>query len=216
MIYKSMRCGRFAERNRAASPRRKGSIDQTSALKYVFAAIDRTTKLVPLYKIGKRNADLADNFMRELRMRVSTPVPQLTTDGWHIFRDAVEQAFGCDVHYQVQIKDYYGPASGDQHRYSPPKVKKVRKETVSGSPQNASTAHVERQNLTLRMRQRRFTRLTNAYSKKLRNLKAAVALHYGDYNFCRVHETIGVTPAMEAGVTDRLWTLEEFCEELGV
>lgn len=149
-------------------------------------------------------------------MRVKTPVPQLTTDGWHIFKDAVEKAFGCDVHYQMQIKEYYSPGAGHQHRYSPPRVKKVYRKTVSGSPLNASTAHVERQNLTLRMRQRRFTRLTNAYSKKLKNLKAAVALHYGEYNFCRVHDSLGVTPAMEAGVLDRLWTLNELCEEIGL
>lgn len=179
-----------------------------------MSAMDRRTKLVPLFKIGKRNSEFAQEFMKELRWRVTTPIPQLTTDGWKPFKDAVEEAFGCDVHYQMQTKEYYGPASGHQHRYSPPKVKKVKKQTISGIPINASTAHIERQNLTLRMRQRRFTRLTNGFSKKLRNLKAAVALHYCDYNFCRIHETIKVTPAIEAGITNKFWNLQNLCEEI--
>jgi hypothetical protein len=138
---------------------------------------------------------------------------QLSSDGLKIYVDAVEESFGADVDY-AQIVRFCEAEPTGPGRYSPPKVVAVEKSYVTGRPDLniTSTSYVERQNLTMRMTIRRFTRLTNAFSKKLENLKAAVALHFAHYNFVRVHRSLRVTPAMEAGISGRIWTLRELME----
>jgi hypothetical protein len=135
---------------------------------------------------------------------------QITTDGHRVYADAVEGAFGMEVDYAMLVK-VFGRADDKDTRYSPPQVIDVRLAVISGDPdpRHISTSYVERQNLTMRMSMRRFTRLTNAFSKKLDNLKAAVSLHYMHYNFCRIHQTLRVTPAMQAGLATHVWSLEE-------
>jgi len=181
---------------------------------YTFVGIDRETKLIASYLVGKRDGWNADSFMLDLSARLAPGVrPQLSSDGFDAYPRAVEGAFGCDVDYGIVVKDY-GVEDAGRGRYSPPKVLSVEKFIITGRPDEdeINTSHVERQNLTMRMCMRRLTRLTNAFSKKLDNLKAAVALHFAWYNFVRVHATVRVTPAMEAGITDRLWTLGDLLD----
>jgi IS1 family transposase len=176
---------------------------------YVFVALDADSKLVPVFKIGKRDGETALATMTELSRRVSRRL-QLTTDGFKPYISSVEESFGADVDYAQLIKEF-GPEDPDRARYAPPVVIGVTQVVVNGSPNKSdiSTSYVERQNLTIRMMCRRLTRLTNAFSKKLKNLKAAMALHFAYYNFCRVHTTLRMTPAMAAGVADRIWNLSE-------
>ena len=138
---------------------------------------------------------------------------QLTTDGFTPYVNAVEESFGSDVDY-AQLEKHYEAENAGPGRYSPPRVSEVVSTPINGNPDpgHISTSYVERQNLTIRMMCRRFTRLTNAFSKKLENLKAALALHFASYNFCRVHTTLRVTPAMAAGITERVWGLEELLD----
>jgi hypothetical protein len=138
------------------------------------------------------------------------PTRQLTTDGFRPYLPAVEDAFGADVDYAMLIKTYTETGQSDK-RYSPGEIVNALPVPVSGEPKPwlISTSHIERQNLTTRMQLRRFTRLTNAFSKKLENLKAALALHFAWYNFCRIHSTLRVTPAMAAGIADSVWHLSE-------
>ncbi len=147
--------------------------------------------------------------MEDLASRVTTRI-QITTDGHRAYAEAVEGAFGMDVDYAMLIK-LYGTPSAPDTRYSPGEVIGTETKVISGRPdaRYVSTSYVERQNLTMRMSMRRFTRLTNAFSKKLENLEAAVALHFMYYNFCRVHQTLRVTPAMEEGIANHVWTIEE-------
>jgi len=151
-------------------------------------------------------------FMKDLASRVVS-VPQLTTDGLHWYLDAVDHAFGIDVHFAPLVKRYAGGTSGvyAENRYSPAKFVSCSKEVIRGNPdeRHISTSFVERQNLTMRMSMRRFARLTNGFSKKYANHCASIALHFAHYNFCRVHQTLRVTPAMEARLTDNVWSLEE-------
>jgi hypothetical protein len=153
-------------------------------------------------------------FATELRARV-VGAPQITTDGHKAYLEAIERAFGARVRYAQILKEYRGDEAGgasrDDVRYSRGRVKRSVKRIILGAPDETriSTSYVERSNLTTRMGMRRFTRLTNAFSKRLENLRAAVALHFAHYNLCRVHQTLRVTPAMEAGVTDRVWSLDE-------
>lgn len=135
---------------------------------------------------------------------------QLTTDGMRKYLDAVEDAFAANIDYAMLVK-LYGPDPEGEKRYSPAKCIGAEKQVIQGKPdsRHISTSHVERQNLTMRMGMRRFTRLTNGFSKKVENLESALALHYMHYNFARVHRTLGVTPAMVAGVADHVWSLEE-------
>jgi IS1 family transposase len=174
---------------------------------YVFVAMDAETKLIPSFIVGKRNAENAFYLMRDLEGRIKTRV-QLTTDGFRPYVDAVEDTFGADVDYAMLVK-IYGDAGGVERRYSPGEIINARPIPVTGDPKPwlISTSHIERQNLTIRMQLRRFTRLTNAFSKKLENLKAALALHFAWYNFCRVHSSLRVTPAMAAGVAGEIWPL---------
>lgn len=174
-----------------------------------WVAIDAETNLVPCWMLGGRDANAARAFIDDLASRLATRV-QLTTDGHKAYMNAVEGAFGCDIDYAILIK-LYGNEPEAEVRYSPAQCIGSRTEIIMGSPQpeHISTSYVERQNLTMRMCMRRFTRLTNAFSKKIENHAAAVALHFMHYNFVRIHQTLRVTPAMAAGVTDRLWEMRD-------
>jgi IS1 family transposase len=180
---------------------------------WVFVAMDADTKLVASFRIGKRTWENTSDFMEDLYTRIEDGNRvQLTTDGFHFYRQAVPKAFDLDVDFAQLVKLYgdYGQhdAAG---RYSPSPIVEVISKVRTGdpNPKYISTSFVERQNLTMRMQMRRFTRLTNAFSKKLENLKAAVALHFAFYNFCRIHASLRVTPAMQAGITDHVWGLNE-------
>jgi len=175
---------------------------------WTWTALCADTKLVPSWLVGTRDADSAYVFMQDLAERLPYRV-QLTTDGHGAYLSAVEGAFGSEVDYAQLIK-LYGTAP-DETRYSPPSCIGARRNVVSGFPrtEHVSTSYVERQNLTMRMHMRRFTRLTNAFSKKLENLEHALALHYLNYNFRRVHQTLGITPACAAGKARHAWSVEE-------
>jgi IS1 family transposase len=176
---------------------------------WTWVALDPDTKLVPCWFVSSRDAGAANHFMHDLAGRLAHRV-QLTTDGHKPYLTAVEDAFGSDIDYAMLVK-IYGAERAGEARYSPAQCMGARKAVISGKPERAhiSTSHTERQNLTMRMSMRRFTRLTNAFSKKIENHEAAVALHYMHYNFARVHQTLRVTPAMEAGISDHVWSLEE-------
>lgn len=176
---------------------------------WTWTALDADTKLIVTYLVGGRDADCAVEFLDNLRQRLANRV-QLTTDGHKAYLNAVEDVFGADVDYAKLVKIYGAPSDG-QRRYSPPECIGARKDHVTGSPdmQHVSTSYVERQNLTMRMSMRRFTRLTNAFSKKWDNHVHAIALYFYHYNFCRIHKTLRVTPAMEAGLTDRVWSFDD-------
>jgi IS1 family transposase len=176
---------------------------------WVYVALDADTKLVPSYFVGKRSSENTQAFMRDVRQRIADQRIQLTTDAFIFYTKAVEHSFGGDADY-AQLKKLYGDyGQHGNERYSPSPITEVISKTISGVPDPAhvSTSYVERQNLTIRMQMRRFTRLTNAFSKKLENLKAACALHFAHYNFCRVHSSLRVTPAMAASVTSEVWPL---------
>lgn len=179
---------------------------------WTWVALDADTRLVPTFKVGKRDAVTAQAFMDDLQSRLLNRI-QLGSDGLNLYVQAVEESFGADVDYAQIVKSYEAEPIGPG-RYSPPKVGSVQKEYIAGNPDlgKASTSFVERQNLTMRMAMRRFTRLTNAFRKKADNLKAAVALHFAHYNFVRVHKTLKVTPAMEAGVETSLWPVQGLLE----
>jgi IS1 family transposase len=178
---------------------------------YTWTAMCADTKLIPSFLVGKRDAAFADIFMKNVASRLKNRV-QLTTDGHKAYLNAVEDAFGGDIDYAMLVKTYGSMESTtDQRRYSPAECTGADVMRISGNPneKDVSTSYIERQNLTMRMSMRRFTRLTNGFSKKIENLEYSVALHFMHYNFCRVHKTLRVTPAMEAGLTDHVWTLEE-------
>jgi IS1 family transposase len=179
---------------------------------WTFVAIDPDTKLVPAYRVGKRTRDNAVAFMGDLSERLTNRV-QISSDALRSYVDAVERAFGADVDYGQVVKFYDAEPIGPG-RYAPPRVSGQEKTVIAGDPdqRHISTSLVERQNLTMRMSMRRFTRLTNAFSKKFENLQAAVSLHFAHYNLVRLHKTLRVTPAMAANVTDRLWSLEELVD----
>jgi IS1 family transposase len=176
---------------------------------WTWTAIDADSKLVISYLIGQRDAGYAWEFMRDVADRLANRV-QLTTDGHKPYLAAVDAAFAGEIDYAILVKQY-GEVDAGAGRYSPAKCTGIRKSPVSGCPEaeHVSTSFVERQNLTMRMAMRRFTRLTNAFSKKVENLEHAVSLHFMFYNFCRVHQTLRVTPAMEAGIADHVWSIEE-------
>ncbi|MGH6988910.1 MAG: IS1 family transposase, partial [Stellaceae bacterium] len=179
---------------------------------WTFVALDPDTKLVPTYRVGKRTGANAVAFMDDLSERLANRV-QISSDALATYVDAVERAFGTEVDYGQEVKFYDAEPIG-AGRYAPPHVTSAQRTVIVGNPDQAhiSTSLVERQNLTMRMSMRRFTRLTNAFSKKVENLQAAVALHFCHYNFVRMHKTIRVTPAMAAGVENRLWSIEELVE----
>lgn len=176
---------------------------------WTWTAIDADSKFAVSWLVGARDGAFAMAFMDDVAKRLSHRV-QLTTDGHRAYLDAVEGAFGSDIDYATLVK-IYGQAPEGQRRYSPPVCIGAVKNRVEGNPdpRHVSTSYVERQNLTVRMHMRRFTRLTNAFSKKIENHAWAVALHFMYYNFCRIHQSLRVPPAMAAGVSDRLWELSD-------
>lgn len=176
---------------------------------WTWTAIDAETKLVPSFLVGTRDLGSAFTFISDLAGRLRNRV-QLTTDGHRPYLSAIEDAFGADIDYAV-LQKLYGSDPAGEKRYSPAQCIGTKMEIVTGDPdpKHISTSYVERQNLTMRMSMRRFTRLTNAFSKKVENHIAAVALYFMYYNFGRVHQSLRVTPAMEAGVADHVWTIGE-------
>jgi IS1 family transposase len=182
---------------------------------WTWVAIDADTKLVPCFMTGNRDARSAMMFVDDLASRLANRV-QLTSDGLKVYLEAVECAFGCEIDYAMLIKTY--AASQEEIRYSPAECVSCEVKPIMGNPDPAhiSTSFVERQNLTMRLSMRRFTRLTNGFSKKIENHAYSVAIHYMHYNFCRIHSTLRVTPAMEAGITDHVWTIEEMLSKIGL
>ena len=181
---------------------------------WTWTALDADTKLIVSYYVGDRSGESAMTLMDDLRARLANRV-QLTTDGHKAYLEAVEGAFGADVDF-AQLVKLYGPTITAPGRYSPAECIGARKLRVEGNPDIAhvSTSYVERQNLTMRMSMRRFTRLTNAFSKKLDNHIHALALYFAFYNFCRIHKTLRMSPAMAAGITDTLWSLEDIVAKI--
>jgi IS1 family transposase len=180
---------------------------------WTWTAIDAETKLIPSWAVGRRDGFTATAFIRDLADRLANRV-QLTTDGHKVYLEAVEGAFGNDIDYAMLVKTYEGDSGKHataERRYSPAVCTGEFKQRITGDPDpdHISTSYVERSNLTIRMSIRRFTRLTNAFSKKLDNHKAALALHFMHYNFGRIHKTLRVTPAMEAGVAAHVWSFAE-------
>lgn len=176
---------------------------------WTWTAMDADSKLVISWLVGQRDAGYATEFINDVAARLATRV-QLTTDGHRTYLEAVEGAFGANVDYAMLVK-LYGETPEAEKRYSPAQCIGCRKTRIEGNPdpRHISTSFAERLNLTMRMSMRRFTRLTNAFSKKVENLEAAVALHFMWYNFGRVHQTLRITPAMEAGLSDHVWSLAE-------
>lgn len=176
---------------------------------WTWTAIDADSKLMIAWFVGSRDADCAFQFISDLSERLANRV-QLTSDGYGVYLDAVDQVFSRDIDYAMLVKKY-GTAPEAEKRYSPPVCLGAERMVMRGRPDPAhiSTSYIERSNLTLRMQNRRFTRLTNAFSKKLANHKHMLAISWVFYNFARIHQTLRVTPAMEAGISDHVWTFEE-------
>jgi IS1 family transposase len=176
---------------------------------WTWVGIDADSKLVVSYLVGGRDGGWAKEFMQDCASRIKGRT-QVTTDGHRMYLDAVEGAFGMDCDYAM-LQKIYGAPTENQTRYSPAVCIGCDMKVISGNPdpKHVSTSFVERQNLTMRMSMRRFTRLTNGFSKKADNHRHMVALHYMFYNFCRVHQTLKVTPAMESGLSNHIWTLDE-------
>ena len=189
--------------------------DPTLGDVWTFCAIDSETKLVPSFRCGKRTNNTAQAFVSDVASRLKNR-PQISSDGLRAYVEAVENAFGMDVDFGMVIKSY-GADRGEHHqerRYSAPEVTSTQKMTIVGDPlmDLISTSHIERLNGTTRLHMRRLTRLTYAFSKKLENFEAAVALHFAYYNLCRTHKTLKMTPAMAAGIERKFWTVEELIE----
>lgn len=181
---------------------------------YTWVALDADTKLVPSWLVGTRDAEYAHVFVSDLASRIKGRT-QVTTDGHKAYLSAIEDGFGSEVDYSMLVKLYGNPEGNQQERrYSAGKCCGTITGTVCGEPDPAhvSTSYVERQNLTMRMSMKRFARLSNGFSKKLHNHECAVAMHYMFYNFGRIHKTLRVTPAMQAGISDHIWSLEEIAE----
>jgi IS1 family transposase len=176
---------------------------------WTWVGIDADTKLVVSYLVGGRDGGWAREFMNDCASRIRNRT-QITTDGLRVYLEAVEDAFGADIDY-AQLHKIYGAPTENDSRYSPATCIGCDMKVVSGNPdpKHVSTSYVERQNLSMRMGMRRFTRLTNGFSKKVDNHRHMVALHYMYYNFCRIHQTLKVTPAMESNLSDHVWSLEE-------
>ncbi|MGA9111907.1 MAG: IS1 family transposase [Smithella sp.] len=180
---------------------------------YTWTAMCADSKIIPSFLVGRRDSECAKVFINDLANRLKNRI-QLTTDGYKIYLEAVENAFGGEIDYAMLVKVYESMPSGEQRKYSPSEYIGTEVKRISGNPdkKHISTSFVERQNLTMRMSMRRFTRLTNGFSKKVENLFYSVAIHFMYYNFCRIHKSLRVTPAMEAGITDHVWSLEEIIE----
>src|SRR6266849_5452477 len=199
-----------AKQKNVGSSKRAG--DPTAGDCWTWTAIEAETKLLISYTVGGRDAEFALMLMDDLRGRLANRV-QLTTDGHRAYLQAVEEAFGADIDYGMLVKLYGGETGGQGHerKYSPSECLGARKDTITGNPdpRHISTSYTERANLTLRMSMRRFTRLTNAFSKKLTNHAHMVALYALWYNFVRIHKTLRTSPAMAAGIESRLWSMED-------
>jgi IS1 family transposase len=180
---------------------------------WTWTAIEADTKLIVSYLVGGRDGEYALAFMDDLRARLANRV-QLTSDGHKAYLEAVEGAFGADIDYAQLVKLYGNAPENLKGRYSPAECTGARKEIIEGNPDwdHVSTSYAERQNLSMRMHMRRFTRLTNAFSKRVENHFYALAIYFVFYNFVRIHKTLRVTPAMAAGVTDNLWSMEDVAE----
>jgi IS1 family transposase len=176
---------------------------------WTWTALDAENKLIVSWLVGSRDAECANAFMHDVAARLANRV-QLTTDGHLPYLQAIEGAFGADVDF-AQLVKMYGTAPDAEKRYSPPVCVGAKKEAFNGKPdkQHISTSYVQRQNLTMRMSMRRFTRLTNAFSKRIENYCHALALYFVWYNFVRIHKTTRVSPAMAVGVTNRLWDMKD-------
>lgn len=176
---------------------------------WTWVALDADSKLAVSWLVGNRDAEYARDFMEDVAARLKNRV-QLTTDGLKAYLDAVDQAFGTEIDF-AQLVKLYGKSLEGEHRYSPAECTGIIKTPITGKPRmkHVSTSYVERQNLTMRMNMRRFTRLTNAFSKKVENHAHAIALHFMYYNFVRIHKSLRVTPAMAAGITKKLWDIED-------
>jgi IS1 family transposase len=183
---------------------------------WTWVAMDADTKLIVAWTVGGRDAGTTYEFIQDLANRLANRV-QLTTEGHSAYLSAVEDALGSNVDYAMLVK-LYGNDRENEARYSPADCIGCREVVVSGSPdpKHISTSYIERQNLTMRMQMRRFTRPTHAFSKKLENHISSIAIHYMHYNFCRVHQTLRVTPAMESGIADHVWTVSELIRILDV
>jgi len=180
---------------------------------WTWTALCADTKLIPCWHVGGRSAVYAHAFISDLASRLSNRI-QLTTDGHRVYLDAVESAFGSDIDYAMLVKMYGNDPRQDETRYSPAQCIGAMATSIIGKPdaRHISTSYVERQNLSMRMHMRRFTRLTNGFSKKVENHQHMLALYFMYYNFCRVHQTLRVTPAMAANVSDHVWELREVVE----
>lgn len=177
---------------------------------WTWVAINPVSKLVPCWLVGGRDAGFAHDFMIDLASRLENRV-QLTTDGLRAYLSAVEYAFGDQIDYAMLVKQYGDAPAGDQRRYSPAEVTGTKRKVISGAPndKHICTSIIERQNLTMRMGIRRFTRLTNGFSKKIENHVHAISLHYMFYNFAKIHQSLRMTPAMAAGVSNHVWSIAE-------
>jgi IS1 family transposase len=215
-VFRNLNCQRIQvdelwafvyAKQKNVTPRMAG--DRTCGDVWLWTAIDADTKLVPSWTLGQRDAATAHEFMQDLAARLSNRA-QLTSDGHKPYLRAVDDAFGNDIDYAMLIK-VYGESTEPQKRYSPAVCLSCEPKAITGNPdpKHISTSYVERQNLSLRMATRRYTRLTNAFIKKIENHAAAVALYYFSYNFIKIHSTLRITPAMAAGVTDRLFEVSD-------
>lgn len=215
-VFRNLKCTRLQcdeiwsfvgckEKNVTAEKKAKGEGDC-----WIWTAIDADTKLIPCWFVGTRDGGAAYHFMHDLAGRLANRV-QLTTDGHKAYLTAVEDAFGTNIDYAMLNKIYGAAPEGPQQRYSPAQCMGAKKAVINGKPDFAhvSTSYVERSNLTIRMSNRRFTRLTNAFSKKVECHENMLAISMMFYNFCRIHTSLRVTPAMEAGVSDHVWEAEE-------
>jgi IS1 family transposase len=182
---------------------------------WIFVALDADSKLIPCFVVGKRTKETTHAFLYDLKERLTEDRFQITTDGYHFYR-SIQGIFAGQADFAQLVKLFgdFGQERGSEARYSPSGLTEVISKVIDGrpDPDHISTSYVERQNLTMRMQIRRLTRLTNAFSKKLENLKAAIALHFAWYNYVRVHRSLRVTPAMEAGLTNRVWGLSELLQ----
>lgn len=212
---KSIQCDEIwsfcSMKERNVAPENKGEFGYGDV--YTWTALDPDTKLIVSFLVGRRDYAYAEAFINDLAGRLASRV-QLTTDGYKPYLKAVDAAFGGDIDFAQLVKIYGAVPASDERRYSPAGFLGSEKSLISGKPdiKKVSTSHVERQNLTMRMSMRRFTRLTNGFSKKVYNHECAVALHFMYYNFGRIHKTLRVTPAMQAGISDHVWSLEEIAE----
>lgn len=180
---------------------------------WLWVAIDAETKLVPCWRLGDRNAGTAFDFVHDLAERLANRI-QLTTDGHRVYLTAVESAFGADIDYAMLVKLYGADRQESETRYSPAECIGINLAVISGrpDPKHISTSFVERQNWSVRTAMRRYTRLSNGFSRKIENHIAAIALNYFAYNFIKIHRTLRVSPAMAVGVTDHLWEVSDLVD----